>query len=121
MRAAFVAAMAEWSDREFILDGWPRNQPQSLLLPDDTKTILLTCRPDIARDRLYRRGREDDQFAEKRIREQGDLLQIDIAGGWVFKFVGWEGAINTTYRTRQDVARSVYRYLIGEKGQAFDG
>lgn len=123
MRRAFVQAMDQYAEDAIIVDGWPRTQQQSILLPDDSQVILLACRVDVARDRLLRRGRADDtpELATKRIFEQSALLEAEAMDSWVYRLVGWEGAINTTQRTAESVCRSVYRYLIGEKQQAFDG
>lgn len=123
MRRAFVEVMDDHAEGEIIVDGWPRSMGQALLLPADAQVLMLGCREDIARDRLLRRGRRDDtpELVEKRIREQSALLAVDEKDSWSYQLAGWENTINTSYRTPASVCTSVYRYLIGEKKQAFDG
>lgn len=120
-RAAFVAALREHSDADVILDGIPRSRGQLDLLPEGAKIIALTCRADIARDRLLRRGREDDQpeVIERRVREQGVLLDVDHADGWLYSVAGWGAVVNTSIKSPGQIAHDVIEYLQGRKKQAF--
>ena len=122
MRKAFIQAMDEYTDEPIVVDGWPRTPDQADLLPADAQVFLLACRPDIATDRLTRRGRGDDtpELVRKRVDEQSRLLEVDERGGWAMKLAGWEGAVNTSLKHPICVAGGVLAYLRGIKGQAFD-
>lgn len=121
IRQAFIGWMAQHANERIVIDGWPRSEPQALLLPPDARVILLVCRTDIARDRLLLRDRSDDRphLVDKRIAEQSALLAAN--GGWAYRLSGWEGRMNTSLYRPEDVCRSVTRYMTGEKDQASDG
>jgi adenylate kinase family enzyme len=105
-----------------ILDGIPRTVGQlEYLQPYSTRVLLLTARMDVAVDRLRRRGREDDtpELIERRIRQQGALLEIDNAKGWAFQIAGFHTSVNTTYKTPDVVAEGVIQYLLGNRTEAF--
>lgn len=122
-RRLFMDRMVRLAGKEFICDGWPRTQAQALLMPDDAQMLFMTCRIDIARDRLLRRGRADDtpELVEKRIREQSALLAVDEMDGWSFERAGYENCINVSLRSADSTFISVFKYLSGQKGQAYDG
>ena len=114
--------MLNLSPTPIILDGIPRTVGQlGYLQPDTTRVLLLTARRDVAVDRLRRRGREDDtpELIEKRIRQQGALLQIDDPDGWAFQIAGFHTSVSTTYKTSGMVAEGVIQYLLGNRTEAF--
>jgi len=120
--ARHYALVRSLADTPVILDGIPRTVGQLGYLPaDTTRVILLTARPDVAVDRLLRRGREDDtpELIERRMREQGALLQIDQADGWAFTIAGFHTAVNTSRKTPDMVAEGVIQYLLGNRTEAF--
>lgn len=120
--ARHFALVRSLADTPVILDGIPRTVGQLGYLPSDTtRVMLLTARPDVAVDRLLRRGREDDtpELIERRMREQGALLQIDHADGWAFTVAGFHTSVNTTRKTPEMVAEGVIQYLLGNRTEAF--
>lgn len=122
LRRAFQQTLedADWSTPN-IVDGLPRSREQVALLPYFTRIVNLTCRPDIARDRLLRRGREDDtpDIVARRIEEQSELLDIKHADGWLYALAGWGWSVNTSYKSPEQVAEGVLAALTGKKMQAF--
>lgn len=120
---------AGWDERmkavamgwRYVLDGIPRSRGQMDLLPDDTTLIVLTCRPDIARDRLLRRGREDDEpdIVSRRITEQSALLEVEHADGWLYTAAGWKRTINTSRKSPEDILIGVIDYLNGVRTEMF--
>lgn len=121
-QGAFRAAMDEvdWSN-PVILDGIPRSKGQIILLPYFTRILALNCRPDVAKDRLLRRGRPDDteELIDRRIKEQTALLDVEHADGWLYQMAGWGAVVNTTYKSVDMILGDVLAYLDGEKKQAF--
>lgn len=119
-REAFHRVMAAAVGRRLILDGIPRSRSQLELLPPDTKIVLLTCRSDVARARLLRRGRPDDDFEiiNRRLREQTDLLEVEVPNGWVWGVVG-KGVVNTTQKQPEAILRDMYGYLIGTRREPY--
>lgn len=117
MRVAFTALMRDYQDAEFVMDGWPRNAGQSLLLPDDTITIHLRCDPAIAAYRLGRRGRTDDtpELITKRLLEQ----EAEFDGQWIKNLCGWHRTINTSKRTPDFLESTVMLYLTGQRKEVF--
>lgn len=121
-QAAFHDALGvlDWS-RTVVLDGIPRSPGQVPLLPSLTTVLMLTVRPDIARDRLLRRGRPDDQadLIARRVQEQSALLDVEHADGWAYRLAGWHGVINTSQKRPTDILHDVLAYLDGRKREAF--
>ncbi len=120
-RRAFTATLAMEAG-QVIIDGLPRSREQLAYLPDgETQLLLLTCRPDIARDRLRRRGRPDDtdELIDKRITEQTRLLGLDDTPAWSYNAAGWGAAVNTTYKTPEEVLRGVVAFINGTQHEAF--
>lgn len=122
-QAAFRVAMDhidDWS-KPVIIDGLPRRREQITLLPYFTTMFGLTCRPDIARDRLLRRARPDDteEIVARRVEEQSALLDIEHADGWMYQTVGWGRVINTSVKPIDAILHDVIEYLDGRKRQAF--
>lgn len=121
-REAFKMRLAKWTGPEMVvLDGIPRSRGQIELLPYFTTLLALTCRPDIARERLLRRGREDDtpDLVDRRITEQSDLLDVQHADGWLYTLAGWGRVINTSQKRPEEIAADVIAFLDGKKKQAF--
>jgi adenylate kinase family enzyme len=122
-QVAFRAAMDavdDWS-KPLILDGIPRCQEQLVLLPYSTQIIGLTCRADIARDRLLRRGRPDDtpEIVARRVEEQSFLLDVRHADGWLYHVAGWGSVVNTSDKRPGVILRDVLAFLDGTKKQCF--
>lgn len=117
MRAAFVTLMASYADTDFVMDGWPRNQGQSLLLPEDAVVLHLRCTHDIARDRLTRRGRVDDtpESINTRLVEQEAIFNQE----WIRQLVPWARTVNTSKRTAADLEQTVMLYLTGKRKEVF--
>ncbi len=104
-----------------VFDGVPRSEGQLPLLPKGTLIILLTCRPDIARDRLIRRGRPDDepQYVDARMGEQAELLDIANPTGWSWKAAGRECCLSTSLKSPNIIQRDVLRFLAGEQREVY--
>jgi adenylate kinase family enzyme len=104
-----------------VIDGIPRNREQADILPPSTMVVALTVRPDIAVERLTRRGRSDDtpDLIAKRVKEQAALLEVNDSHGWLYQLATWERCVNTTYKRAPDVAAGVIAYLRNEKRQMF--
>jgi len=110
---------------DFVLDGFPRTRWQVDLLPHVTITILLTCREEIARERLLVRSRHENRrdgmrdLIDARIEEQTRLLELDLPNGWAWRLVGFERAVATSQKKPQQVLDGVLAYLRGEKKECF--
>lgn len=109
-------------DYPVILDGIPRYRAQVDLLEDKTVLLGLTCRTDIAIQRQLLRGRPGDDNAamvEHRTKTQAELLEANLADGWLYRLAGWGGVINTGRLRREQVADGAIAYLTGMKREAF--
>lgn len=104
---------------EWVLDGFPRTLAQALLLPPETVVIHLTCRPDIARERLLRRGRADDSTIDKRLAEQSALMEIDKKDGWAYLLAGYGRNVNTSMKSAPTIAAAVVAHLSGQKAECY--
>lgn len=101
------------SYRPVILDGWPRTREQVGWLPEGMALIFyLSCRTDIALERLARRGRGDDDA--KRVHEQTKMLE-----SFIRDLVPWNRQINVTSRTPQHLLQTFGLFLRGERREVF--
>lgn len=122
-QAAMEAAMREAlqvhipsgspSYRPVVLDGWPRTRQQVGWLPEGLVLIFyLSCRTDIALERLERRGRGDPDA--KRVHEQNQALE-----SFIRDLVPWNRQINVTNRTPQYLLQTFGLFLRGERREVF--
>ena len=114
---AFIQERDGW-----VLDGYPRASDQQVsLTSSDVEVILLTCRHDLARERLLRRKREDDtdELIQKKIREQTKLMELDYPNGWAYELAGWRRILNTSKKRPPEIARDVIAYLKGDKREVY--
>lgn len=123
-RVAYLETMAGLGHPDgvgVVLDGIPRSREQVEMLLPGMAVVFLTCRPDIARDRLSRRQRDDDtpDLIERRITEQSALLEADTKAGWAFTLAGWAATVNTSRKTADEVYGPVHDYLRGLRKEAF--
>lgn len=120
-RLMMAGAEPEADGVSLIFDGIPRSKGQLELLPPGTQVLLLTCRPDIAKQRLLFRGRSDDNEAiiNRRVSEQAALLEVNNAAGWIWKEVGYRNAVNTDYKSAEQVLEGVYLYVTGAKREPY--
>lgn len=123
-KSAFMARVRDYEGigQTFIIDGFPRSEVQLGYLPDSIAyPILLTCRADIAADRLMRRARSDDtpEIIAKRITEQYTLLDLDHEDGWLRRVIPWGRAVNTSMKNADAIADGWIAFFKGEKRQAF--
>ncbi len=117
-RAAFASIVSQIQGPT-VFDGIPRSEGQVALLPQGTLCILLTCRLDIAQDRLARRGRTDDGLAKARIDEQLALLDLDNADSWAWRTAGRECALSTSRKSPDIIERDVVAFLNKQQREVY--
>jgi adenylate kinase family enzyme len=116
MEEAFTRTLAALDNPVVFVDGWPRSERQTRVLPEFTEVILLRCRVDIAVSRQLARGREDDDPALIERRTEAQMQGLEP---WAAQLAGPNRVLNTSMRTRDAVFEGVNAYLKGKKREVY--